>query len=1551
MLLLTLCAAAGAGTAPATDPPARKDPYKDLYAGYAPDFVQKIIERDRHAGDFSGWKMPEKKMKLSSEPAFFSLNLIAEDARACALVEAARKREEQGRYRDALKMYQIVIEKYPYQLFRVSDYGVFVPISQYCQRRILMFPPAALEHYRTLYDARASEAFEQARRKNSLIGLSEIVDRMLATSYGGRAILELGNASLDNGHYLAALEYYTTLRSFFPPPELRTPEFDLKLAYCRKMLGARPDTPAARRVGSELTAPQLAQLTSLAAAAAPYVARSHSQPASPPHVTADDYTLLPPTQDPLSLKTPVWKRALPGSRSDFFAYTQPVVTGNSVIYRHKNVVYSRSILHGELRWVNDLGGRAVWQTWVGRKFPAEDLLVQDGLVFTTLHKGGPSLVALDEVTGQLRWAYGPMAAATVEEARMRFEAAPAGGPRTIFAGYVLDNIEGETHTDTEYGVIAFESTTGRVHWRKPLCRLAPGKFTAGFAVRRRNRIRSYVSPPLYHQGTVYYNTNAGAIGALDARSGRIKWLMRYPYHPSIHDATRPFGGFARYTPKVMNSVILWYNQRPLVVGDRLFVLPVDTKMMTCLDRRNGKVLWTRVKGSHRGNYNALYDGSAAHFLGPLPGGELVVAYSSRKHPVHLLNPQTGKTVWASPDTVAPIGHPSMHHYFYFGSGVGIGAGADRWNYQVAARPFLASDGTLYLTSFHYWAYPVYGWAVNLCQLSLTDRKVVGRRRYLSGELIARARHDIGWSATLLKELEELPHKDAKAKARMKAYREMSTDTVPVNAHAPFLPHSRITFQRYGRPFELRFGPREVAMIYDHDAVAGVLAKRTGPDADFARAELAFDDARYRDAARLLDTCLATISSEDLDFRAIINQQLFRVHQRLARSAIRAARTDNELRYCLGMSRTASTLAEEIETLFALSEVYERRGDPASAARCLRSVVAAYGHHQYPLPGVCARDGAHILTEAANVMQTAHRFVADGLYRTEMARSLELLRRGLPLYTSTLSPLPKDFTLRAGDLAAARLVRLGARSADFARQFEAAAARELKSCGPEEQFFRLTEFAGTRAAQAVLEGLFARAAKTGGFAGRQQMWRLADAARVAGLSVPDAHTAQVRAPAAAPPPAPLDLARPEQTKTFADTEGAATLVLERRGDRSRHPHLAFLGSRVRKRLDNKFTLTCLDLPTGEVRWEVANIRLKGKGQEPGFFEAFVHGDRVLVHGLYDVLAYRMTDHRLAWRYRVPFDFEIKHAVMSGDLLILSGKSETLALHIPTDSPAGQVVWQEEEQGDVYVPPYFAAPGGVPSSRLVLVRKMPFNVTVRYRSTGKLIGRLTLPDLSLHEEHPLVPGGPRALPVAHDGDLLVVTNGWYYIAVDTGRMAVAWKRLIDANDLTREPALRFALGGDYLTVLKEDYDVKAIYLLSSRTGEVLWKTDPKNARSPQPMHSTLLLGARAVGLAPHPGRGFYFVGYDCRTGKLLFKTEQPNYDSRPDVRLRRTLFGHYAVAQVQDRQTFELKVFDTRSGRLVHTVRKKGVGPFGVHGRVSATVQAGRPVLLSKNKLSY
>ncbi|MCG3181506.1 MAG: Outer membrane protein assembly factor BamB [Phycisphaerae bacterium] len=1538
--------------------PAARDPYKDIYAGYVPPFIN-LLRNQRGYGDpFQGWT-PDKpeEMKLSSEPEFFTLTNLDEDTRAIALVEAALKKEQDKQYREALKIYQLVIEKYPRTLYRVSQYGVFVPTSQYCQRRILGFPAKELGYYRTMYDAPAAEAFEQARRQYSLLGLSDVIDNMLATSYGGRAVTELGNAALDSGHYLAALEYLTTVRDFFPDPGLHTPELDLKIAYCRRMLSTPPDKtpqPAAGGGGrGELDPIQLQRLRQVVSEAALTPQPFESQLASDPNVASDDYTLMPPTTDPLGLTPPTWNFTLPGSRRDLYVYSQPVMTGNSVIYRHKNIVYCRSILNGELRWTNDLGGRAVWQNFNERQYPQEDVLVQDGRVFTVISKAGPSLVALDEVTGQLKWAYGPMVASTPEEAKMRFEAAPAGGPRTVFAGYVLDNIEGETHTDSEYGVIAFDSTTGRVQWRTPVCTLAPGKFAGGFAEHRRNRIRSFTSPPLYHQGTVYYCTNAGAICAMDSLSGRVKWLMRYPYWPGIHDATRQFGGTEQYYPVKPHMPMFWYNQRPLLIGDRVYFLPVDTSLMLCLDRRNGKVVWCRPREGGKDEHGRPQNGGVAYLLGQAATGELVFVYSQRWSPVHLLDPATGKETWVSPDLIAKDDSPVMsyrNYCPYAWAEIGIN---NRW-FSLAARPTLTQDNKVYVPTYGYLRIGSYGltigWAYHMGVVDLKDRKVLPDRRYLTGEVAAVSSYYISsLIPDTLKSLEEVPNKNDQIKEQIRQCKAVIGDVVPQNRYGPFMPFSRVTFERYGVPFELRMDPRSIQMVYDRDKVKAELARRTGPEADFARAELAVADARYADAAALLNTCLATMSSEDLDFRAAVNQQLYGVHERLARQAIRSGRSQDELNNALGMSRTCSTLAEEIETLFAVSEAYERRGDLEGAGRALRTIISTYGNHEYPVSPLVEAERDKVLATAAQVLDRAQPLINQDFFGRELGRTVTLMKKGLPLYLSTVSPLPRTLTARAGELASARLMQLQKAAPEFAASLSQAAARELGVGDGDELLQRLWEFPGTQAAQQTLEKLMGEAAARPGPESRMRMWRLADAARISGLAVPEKYRSMVLAPSADPPAETVLTPIKSRPMEFTDEEGAARLVLERRGDRSVRSDLMFIGARVRKRLDNKFNLTAIDLSTGKIAWERVDMRLRGTGAEAGFFEAFVLGDGkgggiVVVHGLYDVLAFDVATGEPKWQYRVPFDFEIARAVMSGDLLVLSGQTETLALYIPTESANGEVVWQVKELGDVYAPLYTRG------DRIVSVRKLPFNVTVRYRATGKLIGRLGLPDLTMFAAHPLLENGPAELPVAHSGELLVVSDGFYYIMVDTDRLAVLWKRLIDSNDMTREPAMRFALSPKYLAVTKEDYDQKMIYMLDARSGAVLWQRDPKEARGPQPMYDVLIDGERASGIENHPGQGFYLRIVDCATGKLLFRTEQVGYQARPEVRLLGRLYGDCLVARIGDRQNFEVKVFDRSNGKLLGTVAEKGVGPFDVHGHMSATVQAGRVILLSKDKLA-
>jgi hypothetical protein len=57
----------------------------------------------------------------------------------------------------------------------------------------------------------------------------------------------------------------------------------------------------------------------------------------------------------------------------------------------------------------------------------------------------------------------------------------------------------------------------------------------------------------------------------------------------------------------------------------------------------------------------------------------------------------------------------------------------------------------------------------------------------------------------------------------------------------------------------------------------------------------------------------------------------------------------------------------------------------------------------------------------------------------------------------------------------------------------------------------------------------------------------------------------------------------------------------------------------------------------------------------------------------------------------------------------------------------------------------------------------------------------------------------------------------------------------------------------------------------------------------------------------------------------------------------------VAQIKDRQEFELKAFSLENGERLHRMKVKATGDFGSHGRASATAQSGKLLLLGKNTL--
>lgn len=199
-------------------------------------------------------------------------------------------------------------------------------------------------------------------------------------------------------------------------------------------------------------------------------------------------------------------------------------------------------------------------------------------------RGENHLICLDlSAQGALLWEYTP------ETAEWSLEGAPLSDGARVYVALRRSGIRSHAH------VGCFDADSGQLLWRTPICSAAtPG---AGAVDEATHNLLTL------HRGTLYYNTNLGAVAALDTADGKIRWLARYrraePTSP-LDPNEKPAHYYRDLNPAV-------YHQ------GRLFVAPADTPAILALDATTGMLLW---ESAHRGD--------AVHLLG-VAGGRLIAS--------------------------------------------------------------------------------------------------------------------------------------------------------------------------------------------------------------------------------------------------------------------------------------------------------------------------------------------------------------------------------------------------------------------------------------------------------------------------------------------------------------------------------------------------------------------------------------------------------------------------------------------------------------------------------------------------------------------------------------------------------------------------------------------------------------------------------------------------------------------------------------------------------------------------------------------------------------
>jgi outer membrane protein assembly factor BamB/tetratricopeptide (TPR) repeat protein len=1536
---------------------------EQVYEGYEPLFSR--INREIMAGN-QGAALKDE-LRFSRQPNYACMGEVAMDAQVQPLVKKANELVTKKEYRKATELYRKVMQEYADDLYPIAAEGVFIPASYYAQRQILAYPKKELAYYRVVYDPVARDIYLRAVKRYSILDYQELARRHLATSYGDDALFALGNAAMDGGRYDEARRRYEGIVNDHGPQDEDSDDITLdrdqvwaRLAICHRFLG---DESAAAQALSRVAKrgdPAVAQLLAKAQKIThdPLALRQREGRKSARYDTLDDVTLSDPMPYATAANRGEWTAPLGGRGWDLPA-ARPWISGTDVIYKDMNQLHSLSLLTGKPNWVFGPGGASYdwdrcgrgWASWdpLGLEYdPRQSILVQDGVVLASMFVYGPSLAAVDEYTGRLLWAKGPMAAISEDEWLDRYQAAPAPGRGMIVAPVVHDDIRGLSHLSSSADLAAFETRSGKLLWRTTLARVAPLKITQS---RYPRKIRILSTQPIIRDNVIYHISNAGVIGAVDAQTGDIRWLTRYPQKKTVLD-------------NLASPAPVWDNDPPLIRGHRLYVTPVDCDNLLCLDTETGRILWTATNESDsqwKPPHGAPRFPRVRRMAGFTADGLLCLTGTD----VVLLNAETGALVWyanlcgwgwlkegsyANPFMLLPGKTPPK------GVTAAInGEGEDFW-YPfgwVAATPTLTRDNKLLFSMRSVRdSYPYTGPMNTEFTLDLKTRSVTSLRRWF----------DVG--AFIL----DSGHAPPVAKRVVNEEPEV------------FNPAARMTVTRWGVPFEIDVKLDSLVARYDRKKLAEALAQKSDLTTLFARAEMARKQGNVDEAIRIYETCRTLLPTEEDDFRRNINLRLYPLYMTLAQRGYQSGDLDAVEAACKKMGSSASNPSQEIRALLAYAELHERKGRWEQAAGVLQNASRHYWREPFALASLEVGDRQELLATAQTALG---KLLAEAppVFTNVVKDFSAWERAALPDSFLAVAGFAEEQTVETRSLIARRLLELTQRSPpSFRTHYEELAAAEFKGGDGAEVGERLLWcWPGAAASQTKVDELLRKSADGKSAENLGLTWRLEDAAAACGLR------------RAAPPVVAPAAARPAKGKGWSvreeetgDTD-VVRLALPQRGGSAATDHLLFVGGRRKSAYGNRFTVGCWDMQAGKKLWETGAILLHGKtmgdeGSEPGFMEVFVTGDLAVVHGRYDVVAMRWGEgmdmgtagtKEKKWHFRVPLGFEILSVGMQGPLLVLCGRSGTIALL----AESGEIVWDAPEEGEFYAGPFFR------NETVLTVRNSPSGVSFRRLGTGRLLSRLNLPGLTTNRKHPIYMGeagsanpaaaeAAEAYPVAFAEGKLAVIDGRNYHMIDVDRMEEMWSTPTTKVDPAGDPSFRFWLDGGRLFVLKPYYSVLENAVFDVSSGSLIWrrreggkKIDEKlKGREPAAaaegakptfllLSSMVFVKGKVYGIRYEmETKSVALVGMDPVTGDEIMRVEEKGY-TEPEAYAEVSASEDCVTVRVQDGTRFEVWQVDVAEKKLVQKLVLKGYGRLGEYGEASAVWQGPHLAIWAQERRAF
>jgi hypothetical protein len=572
---------------------------------------------------------------------------------------------------EAVETLRQVMENAEGKLFSVTPWR-YVNLRDACQMQLAALPPEALKLYRRRVDPVAQKWYEEGLAHRSARLLSKVLQQAFASSWGDKALMALGEIRLEEGEFSAARWCWERILPVALPPAAVSawpgfPDSSISPAAVRARLvlvsilegsssRAREELSQFIRLHGDARGRLGGREVRYATALAELLKQSTLWPTAKP---GPDWTTFAgsPTRNAIApelvdvadvqwrarIRPPTFPMAAPGEpRASAVADDpaaslafHPTISEGRVYVADQYEVLGFRADSGRPAWGD--GGPTIYREPVDAPLampgqaetlgtPRYTLTIEDGRLYARMgppitgppqqqgaSAGGGSLVCLDlRAEGKLLWR-------VAADEGWVFDGTPLVAGDRLFAAMRRIDIRPQVF------VACFDATTGGLRWQRFVCAAeTPARGTLAECTHTLLTLAD---------GTIYVNTNLGAVASLGVDDGRINWLSIYP---------RVRGG------NFLRMDAHWQRDLNPCLFDhgRLYVAPADSPRVYALDAATGQILWPgKIDG--REAAAAIQDplDDVVHLLGV--SGDCLIASGHKLYWIDIAGPHAGNIahVW------------------------------------------------------------------------------------------------------------------------------------------------------------------------------------------------------------------------------------------------------------------------------------------------------------------------------------------------------------------------------------------------------------------------------------------------------------------------------------------------------------------------------------------------------------------------------------------------------------------------------------------------------------------------------------------------------------------------------------------------------------------------------------------------------------------------------------------------------------------------------------------------------------------------------------------